>query len=272
MKFHPFAFDDMEVRDENLVQWPRTPEVIQASLADYYALISHLDKKVGEIVETLKKNNLFENTIIVYSADNGLAIGSHGLMGKQNLYEHSIKVPLIISGPGIPADRTNDAFIYLFDLFPTLCSLSGLPNIEGLDGKDITPVIKSEIRGVRNQMFTVYRNTVRAVRDIEWKLIRYPYRDYNQLFNLKDDPLELNNLATKEIFNSKVREMTELLLKCQAETGDTALLNTEKILPMEYDPLLFSRKPDPDQPEYVLKKYFSEYKATEKRDKTVQFK
>ena len=83
MKLHPFAFDQLDIRDENLAPWPRTPEIIQESLADYYALISHLDAKVGEIIETLKHNGLLENTIIVYAADNGLAIGSHGLMGKR---------------------------------------------------------------------------------------------------------------------------------------------------------------------------------------------
>ena len=105
-KYHPFAFDilngSLNNRDESLAPWPRTPEIVRESLADYYALISHLDSRIGDIIETLKKEGLFENTIIVYAADNGLAIGSHGLLGKQNLYEHSTKVPLIISGPGIP--------------------------------------------------------------------------------------------------------------------------------------------------------------------------
>jgi arylsulfatase A-like enzyme len=255
-KYHPFVFDDMQVRDENLAPWPRTPEIIQASLADYYALISHLDKRVGDIIETLRKDGLYDNTIIIYAADNGLAIGSHGLLGKQDLYEHSMKVPLIISGPGIPQKKVSDALVYLYDIYPTLVELCGLPQPDGIDGKDITPVLTGKSDGVRSSLFTVYRNTVRAVRDMDWKLIRYPERHYTQLFNLKDDPLELNNLAGYPEWQSKVDEMMNLVKEWQKVTGDTAVLTSKSKLPMEYDPTLFKQKPDQWQPEYTLKKYF----------------
>lgn len=255
-KYHPFIFDDMQVRDEHLAPWPRTPEIIQASLADYYALISHLDQRVGDIIEKLKRDGLYDNTIIVYAADNGLAIGSHGLLGKQNLYEHSMKVPLIISGPGIPKEKVSDAFVYLYDLFPTLAMLCILPKPVGVDGKDISPVIMGKSDGVRSSMFNVYRNTVRSVRDKEWKLIRYPERDYTQLFNLRIDPLEINNLAANPANKSKVDEMMKLLASWQKETGDTAVLKSKSTLPMYYDPILFKQKPDQWQPEYTLKKYF----------------
>ena len=256
-KYHPFIFDDMMVRDEHLAPWPRTPEIIQASIADYYGLISHLDNRIGDIVEALKRDGLFENTIIIYAADNGLAIGSHGLLGKQNLYEHSMKVPLIISGPGIPEGRVSDALVYLYDLFPTLSRLCVIPQPDGVDGKDITPVINGSAETVRTSLFTVYRNTIRAVRTNEWKLIRYPQRDYNQLFNLKQDPLELNNLAYISENQPKVKELMSSLIKWQAETGDTAVLTSKTILPMEYDPSVYKQKPDQWQPEYTLKRYFS---------------
>jgi arylsulfatase A-like enzyme len=255
-KYHPFVFDDMQVRDENLAPWPRTPEIIKASIADYYALISHLDKRIGDIIETLKKEGLYDETIIVYAADNGLAIGSHGLLGKQDLYEHSMKVPLIISGPGIPKNKISDALVYLYDLYPTLTRLCGLPKPDGVDGKDITPVIMGRSDGVRSSIFTVYRNTVRAVRDKEWKLIRYPERYYTQLFNLKEDPLEINNLAENAKYQSKVDDMMKLISDWQKETGDTAVLESKSKLSMEYDPTIFKQKPDQWQPEYTLKKYF----------------
>jgi arylsulfatase A-like enzyme len=263
-KYHPFAFDDMIIRDENLAPWPRTPEIIQASLADYYALISHIDKSVGDLIGTLKKEGLYENTIIVYAADNGLAIGSHGLLGKQNLYEHSTKVPLIISGPGIPKDKVSDALVYLYDLFPTMTDLCGLPAPDQIDGKDIAPVIRGELEGVRSSLFTAYRNTVRAVRTNEWKMIRYPERDYTQLFNLKNDPLELNNLANQPESQSRVDEMMKLLVDWQRETNDTVSLTANKILPMEYDPESFKQKPDIHQPAYVLKRYFKGEHSGEK--------
>jgi arylsulfatase A-like enzyme len=256
-KYHPFIFDDMQIRDETLAPWPRTPGIVQASLADYYALISHVDKRVGDIIETLKAEGLYDNTIIVYAADNGLAIGSHGLLGKQNLYEHSTNVPLIISGPGIPDDEVSEAMVYLFDLFPTLADLCGLPEPEGIDGKNLTPVIKGKKDAVRTTLFTTYRNTVRAVRDKEWKLIRYPERHYTQLFNLKEDPLEINNLAGIASNKSKVDELMKLIMEWQKETGDTAVLKSLTKLPLEYDPETYKQKADRWQPEYVLEKYFS---------------
>lgn len=189
MPLHPFQFDDLTVRDENLLDWPREAEKVRSVLSDYYALISHLDKNVGNIIQTLRRNGLYENTIIVYAADNGLAVGSHGLLGKQNLYEHSMKVPLIITGPGIPEHMVSNALIYLFDMFPTLAELCSVPAPEGIDGQSLVQVISGKSEGVRNSLFTAYRNTVRAVRTNEWKLIRYPERDFNQLFNLAADPL-----------------------------------------------------------------------------------
>lgn len=253
---HPFDYGDLRLRDENLAAWPRTPETIQASLSDYYALITHLDARVGDLVESLKRNGLYENTIIVYAADNGLAIGSHGLLGKQNLYEHSMKVPLIISGPGIPENRLSEALVYLYDIFPTLAAVSGLPRPEGVDGKDFSAVIKGTEKGVRESLFTAYRHTVRAVRTKEWKLIRYPERNYTQLFNLDRDPLELYNLAGKEPYSDKEKELFALLKGWQKETGDTLPLTAKKILPLEYKADDFIQKPDQHQPEYTLEKYF----------------
>ena len=256
MPLHPFHFDNLTIRDENLSPWPRTTEVIKSALADYYGLISHLDSRIGEVIELLKTNGLFDNTIIVYAADNGLAIGSHGLLGKQNLYEHSTKVPLIISGPNIPAGKVNDALVYLFDLFPTLAELCELPAPSGIDGKSLASLIDGSEESVRSSLFTTYRHTVRAVRDKEWKLIRYPERDHTQLFNLRTDPLELNNLATLASFQGKKDEMFELLKQWQKEVNDTASLTASKILPMEYDHTLLVQQPDTHQPEYTLKKYF----------------
>lgn len=257
MPLHPFAFDDLTIRDENLSPWPRRPEIIRAALADYYALITHLDAKVGEIISTLRKNGLYDNTIIVYVADNGLAIGSHGLLGKQNLYEHSMKVPTIIAGPGIPEGKESDALVYLFDFYPTLTDLCQIPSPENIDGKSLADIITGRSDGVRSSVFTAYRNTVRAVRTREWKLIRYPERDFTQLFNLVNDPLELNNLALDVKYESKTEEMCNLIKDWQKIVNDTVPFKAVKILPLEYDHTKLVRKPDKWQPEYTLEKYFA---------------
>jgi arylsulfatase A-like enzyme len=256
MGLHPFEFDDLNIRDETLAPWPRTPEIIRASIADYYGLISHLDDRAGDIIRTLKELNLFDNTIIVYTADNGLAIGSHGLLGKQNLYEHSTKVPLIISGPGIPKNNTSDALVYLYDIFPTLTSLCGMPLPEAIDGLDFSEVIHGTEPEIRSSLYTAYRNTARAVRTKQWKLIWYPRRNYFQLFDLINDPLELNNLAYKGQMQQQLNEMIKLIEEHHSASDDTATLHTNNILTLEYDYLKLKQTPDIHQPEYVLKKYF----------------
>jgi arylsulfatase A-like enzyme len=259
MGAHPFAFDNMTIRDENLTGWPRKPEVVQAILADYYGLISHMDQQIGEIVDLLKKNRLYDNTIIVYASDNGLAIGSHGLLGKQNLYEHSTKIPLIIKGPGLPRNNTVDALVYLHDIFPTLTDLAGLPVPDGLDGQSMVEIIHGTGQELRNSLFTAYRHTVRAIRDKEWKLIRYPERNYSQLFHLKSDPLELKNVADLPENANRLKALTNLLKEWQVNSGDTARLTYTHPQSMIYDPTKLTRKPDQWQPTYILNKYFEEY-------------
>ncbi|WP_044199106.1 sulfatase-like hydrolase/transferase [Dyadobacter tibetensis] len=253
---HPFEFDNLNIRDETLAPWPRTPEIIQESLADYYALITHMDNRIGDIINTLKKNGLYDNTIIVYAADNGLAMGSHGLLGKQDMYEHSTKVPLIISGPNIPKEKVSEALVYLYDLFPTLADLCKLPKVSGVDGRSLTPVIYGKAAEVRETLYTVYRNTARAIRNQDWKLIYYPERNFSQLFNLKSDPLEINNLATITAYDNKKIEMMNLLKDAHQAQDDTSSLNPSKILPLEYDYKLLKQIPDHLQPPYVLEKYF----------------
>src|SRR5258706_12562209 len=110
----------MAVRDELLAPWPRPPEVIRRHLADYYACITCLDHHLGRIFDCLKELGQLDNTVIIFAGDNGLSLGEHGLMGKQNLYEYGgMRVPLVIAGPGI-ARAKRDTFVYLYDLFPTI--------------------------------------------------------------------------------------------------------------------------------------------------------
>jgi arylsulfatase A-like enzyme len=258
LPFHPFEFDQLTVRDENLTGWPRKPEVIQMILSDYFSMISHLDSQISKIISALKETGQFENTIIVYAADNGLAAGSHGLLGKQSLYEHSIKVPLIIQGPGIPKDKSFDAFAYIHDIYPTLAELAGLPKRKDLDGKSLVPVIRGDQEQIREVMFNAYRHTVRSVRKDDWKLIRYPERDFTQLFNLANDPHEMTNLAEDPTFTGKKQELIGLLGKSQVATGDTVSFRAKTIKPLAYNPDTLVRKPDQWQPEYILKRYFNQ--------------
>jgi len=256
MPAHPFDLGIMRIRDENLGAWPRSPLQVKKQLADYYGMITHMDKRIGDILNALEQYGLMENTIIVFSSDHGLAIGSHGLLGKQNLYEASMKAPLIIKGPGIPANETRDALIYLFDIYPTLCNLVELPVPHRVDGIDLSAVIKGAKRDVRDALFTTYSDQQRAVKNHRWKLIRYPALHYSQLFDLKNDPYELNNLAGSEAHKEVLDTMHQTLQRWQTKMGDQLPLTTEKKREMEYDLSGHTRNPDRHQPEYTIKKYF----------------
>ncbi|MGH9841223.1 MAG: sulfatase-like hydrolase/transferase, partial [Blastocatellia bacterium] len=139
---HPFDNGEMTVRDERLSPWPRTEAEVRKTHHEYYATISGLDFQIGRLLETLRELKLDDDTIIVFSADQGIAIGSHGLLGKQNLYDHSMKAPLVFAGPGIPRGRS-DALVYLLDIYPTVCELAGAPlamlpqSIDGISFKSV---------------------------------------------------------------------------------------------------------------------------------------
>ena len=224
MPIHPFDNGDMIIRDELLAPWPRTKEVIERHLAGFYSVITYMDRQIGRILEALNETGQLDNTIIIFAADTGTAIGSHGLLGMQNLYEHSIGVPLILSGPGILKGKQSDALVYLFDLFPTVCELAALDVPEGVDGKSLAPILGGRATKGRHSLFFAYKDVQRGVRNERWKLIRYPRVNETQLFDLKNDPHEMNDLAEAPAHRSKVREMMDLLGRLQRELGDEARL------------------------------------------------
>lgn len=237
---HPFNNGELLVRDEALAPWPRTPEEVRKQLTDYYGVITYLDMQIGRILQTLRDTGEYDNTVIVFSSDHGLALGSHGLMGKQNLYEDGMKVPLVIAGPGIPRGESQ-AFAYLYDIFPTICDLTGTPIPEGLDGRSLAPVLHGKSPQIRETVFLAYRTVQRAVRQGDWKLIRYPAINKSQLFNLKDDPHETRDLATPQNAE-RVLRMLALLEKQQKEFGDVLPLSSDKPEPALIDASFFKKK------------------------------
>ncbi|HET6575950.1 MAG TPA: sulfatase-like hydrolase/transferase [Fimbriiglobus sp.] len=244
--FHPFDNGDLLTRDEALAPWPRTPAVVRKHLHDYYACISSIDHNAGRVVAALKDLGELDNTIIVFAADHGLAIGSHGLFGKQNLYEHSMKAPLVFAGPGIKPG-SSDALVYLFDIFPTVADLCGATVPDGLDGRSLAPMMRGEKNGVRDTVFLAYKDVQRAVRRGDWKLIRYPKVDVTQLFDLKADPDELKSLAADPAQANRVREMMSLLGKEQKRYADKAPLTVANPRPAAVDESFFRTATRPNK-------------------------
>ena len=219
MPRHPFDNGELEVRDEKLAAVPRTPDEMRRHIAEYYATITCLDHHVERILDTLASTGRADNTIIIFTSDQGLAVGGrHGLMGKQNLYEH-FKSPLIVAGPGIPRGKS-DALVYLFDLFPTLCDLAGIATLPEAEGSSLVPIITGEKPRVREWLFAAYRDCQRMVRDDRWKLIWYPKIDRYQLFDLAADPWEIDDLCAKPEHAAKLGELRRQLAAQQKAYGD----------------------------------------------------
>lgn len=234
MPEHPFDNGELKVRDELLAAVPRSPDEMRQHLADYYATISHMDHEVGRILDAVNRRGWSENTIIIFSSDQGLAVGGrHGLMGKQNLYEH-VKPPLVFAGPGIPHGRSS-ALVYLFDLFPTICQLTGAPVPAVVEGQSLLPVIEGRQARLRDWLFGAYRDCQRMVRDDRWKLIAYNASGVKnvQLFDLASDPDERINLATDPKHAHERTRLEQLLAQARSEFGD---------------PVDFDRTSDPPAP------------------------
>ena len=255
---HPFDNGHMTGRDESLGPWPRTRSIVQDQLSEYYGLITQLDGQVGRILRELESGPHADNTVVVYTADHGLAVGSHGLLGKQNLYEHSMGAPLIFSGPGIPQGEVSSAFCYLLDIFPTLCSLLGVKPPPGIDGFDLSPVWKGEVASVRDSVFTSFRDLMKAVRNDRWKLIRYPKIDHVQLFDLREDPHETRNLAGERAHGDRMNALTALMREWQGKVGDSDPLTVPDPGPKEIDLAGRERRRDRWQPAWIFEKYFEE--------------
>ncbi|MFN2351292.1 MAG: sulfatase-like hydrolase/transferase [Kiritimatiellia bacterium] len=190
---HPIDTGALRIRDEMLAGFPRQPDEIRRHIAEYYAMITHLDDALGRLLAALEKTGELDNTIIVFAGDNGLALGQHGLLGKQNLYEHSVRVPMLMAGPGVPAGEQRDDLVYLLDIFPTICEMLGLAAPDSVEGRSFAPCLPAGGAG-RDTLYLAYGKSIRGVSDGCHKLIEYAC-GATQLFDLKQDPREMVNLA-----------------------------------------------------------------------------
>jgi arylsulfatase A-like enzyme len=222
MEQHPFDNGELSIRDEVLATIPRNKEEIKKHIAEYYAMISHLDTRIGDVVRTLKTTGMYDRTIIIFAADNGLAVGQHGLLGKQNVYEHSVNVPLMIKNATEKAmHKTTHQLCYLIDIFPTVCEWIGQAIPASVDGLSLQPVLDND-RPIRQYLYFGYRDYQRSVSDGEWKLIEYNVKGIRttQLFHIKEDPLEMHNLFPDKKYAAVTTKLREQMLQLAKETGD----------------------------------------------------
>ncbi|MDN5216852.1 sulfatase-like hydrolase/transferase [Fulvivirgaceae bacterium BMA12] len=218
---HPFDQGDHKLRDENLAPFPRTENQVQVHRSEYYAIITHMDHEIGRILKALEQSGKADNTYIIFSADHGLAVGHHGLLGKQNQYDHSVRMPFIISGPGLERGVRKDALMYLQSIYPTTCELAGLAIPETVDFPSLKPVLEGKEEKVHDAIFGNYRHFQRMVRTDKHKLIVYPHNGHQQLFDLEKDPEEMVNLIDDKAYDEVKNELYTKLLTLQKEVGDT---------------------------------------------------
>jgi len=228
---HPFDNGELKIRDELLLGWPRTQDAISRELADYYACIEGMDAQVGRIVSALVAKRRLDDTVILFTSDHGLALGSHGLLGKQNLYEHSMRAPAMLAGPGVPAGARAPALCYLHDLVATVGDLVGVPPPAESECTSLLPVLRGEVPAVRQALLLSYRHLQRALVTPEWKLIEYPATGRTQLFDLAHDPDELMDQAAEPSAHGRRREFEAQLEAMQRAAGDPLLEASRKVQP-----------------------------------------
>jgi arylsulfatase A-like enzyme len=208
------------LRDEKLGPFPRTKYAVKVHRQEYYAIITHMDAQVGRILGALEQSGKADNTYIFFSADHGLAVGHHGLFGKQNLFDHSVRVPLMVTGPGIVGGKTLDTPVYLQDIMPSTLELAGVPQPDHVEFRSLMPIIRGKRQRSYDAIYGGYLSVQRMVTMDGHKLLLYPKCKKVLLFDLRKDPDEMVDLAGKPQSKPIIKKLFARLLKLQAATGD----------------------------------------------------
>lgn len=215
-----------DLRDEKLAPFPRTEYAVKVNRQEYYAIITHMDEQIGRILEALEASGEKDNTYIFYTADHGLSVGHHGLLGKQSMYDHSMRSPLIVIGPDLPKNERRDMDVYIQDIMPSTLEVAGVEKPEYVEFSSLMPMVTGkQKKGNMKAVYGAYREHQRMVRKDGFKLIVYPKGNVVKLFDLNKDPEEMNNLAADPKYAGKIKSLQKELHKQQQKMGDELVLN-----------------------------------------------
>ncbi len=217
------------LRDEKLAPFPRTKHAVQVNRREYYAIISHMDAQIGRILDHLKETGQADNTYIFFTADHGLSVGHHGLIGKQSLFDHSVRVPFMAVGPGIKAGVRNASPIYLQDVMATALDLAKAEKPAHVQFQSLLPMLKENKKGGLDAVYGAYVDFQRAVTAQGYKLLLFPKIKKAQLFNMTSDPEEMNDISGKPDSPARMKKLFSRLLQLQKEAGDS--LDLKKVYP-----------------------------------------
>ena len=210
------------LRDEKLAPFPRTHHAVKVNRQEYYAIITHMDVQIGRILDQLEASGMADKTYIFFSADHGLAVGQHGLMGKQNLFEHSVRIPMIVNGPGVAKNQKNPTPVYLQDIMATSLELGGAERPDHVQFKSMLPLLSDQGEAKRpyDAIYGAYLGVQRSVQKDGLKLILYPKVPVALLYDLNKDPKEMRNLAENPEYKPKMKALFAEFMELQKEMGD----------------------------------------------------
>jgi len=219
---HPFDQGEHKTRDELLAPFPRTEEDIRVHRREYYAIITHMDAQIGRMLDALKASGKADNTYVIVTADHGLSVGEHGLMGKQNQYECSMRMPLIIAGPGIKPGKKVDEMVYQHSMYATTCDLAGVEIPKHVEFPSLKQMLTEEKPQPVNEAMFGWLNVVqRSIRTRKHKLIFYPHLNRFQVFDLEKDPWEMHDLVDDPSYASTKQQLIAELKAMQKKLGDS---------------------------------------------------
>lgn len=218
---HPFDLGERRTRDELLAPLPRTEYDVKVHRREYYAIITHMDAQIGRMLDALKASGKADNTYVIMTADHGLAVGEHGLMGKQNQYECSMRMPLIITGPGIKAGKRVDEMVYQHSMYATTCDLAGVAIPKHVEFPSLVPMLHAEKpEPIHDAMFGWLTSLQRSIRTKTHKLIFYPQLNRYQVFDLEKDSWEMHDLVDNPAYADVKHELIAKLKEKQRQLGD----------------------------------------------------
>ena len=201
--------------------------------ACYYASVTEIDKQYGRLIDLVENAGQLDNTIVVLTSDHGELLGSHGLYCKNySGFEEVYNIPMVIAGPGIASGQVSDARVGLHDLCPTLLDLVDVEGIDVADSRSFATVLGESAdtgdfqKGFAEYHGGRYRVTQRVVYDASWKLVMNGF-DFDELYNLDDDPYELTNLASDPTYRDQLRDLTKYMWQVIRDTGDRSLWNSQ---------------------------------------------
>ncbi|QDT03165.1 Arylsulfatase [Rubripirellula lacrimiformis] len=208
------------LRDERLAPFPRTPEAVKVHRQEYYAIITHMDVMIGRILDAIEKTGKADNTWIFFTADHGLAVGQHGLIGKQNLYDHSVRVPLMVVRPGGQPGRQIDHPVYLQDIMPTTLQLAKVDKPDHVDFHSLIPMLDQSAQSPYESIYGAYLDKQRSIRTDQYKLIAYPDAGVLRLYDVQADPKEMHDLADDPQSKPLVKQLFAELQQLQSSLDD----------------------------------------------------